>query len=132
MEKQLQYIKDYYERAWKAIVEKDFKTATKVLYREMSMKLYDMSLNIEYLQLEKKPNFTEEEARLFVIKEELQHLIKKVSTALKEESGVTDEEAIDGEDMSETELLKLEEQEKVDIEDDSLDAGILDDNYKEY
>ncbi len=53
MKDTLERIKDYYERALKAIKKQDFKEATKILYKEMSMKLYDISVNIEYLKLEK-------------------------------------------------------------------------------
>lgn len=100
MEKHLIKIKDYYERAWKAIAEKNFKEATKILYKEMSMKLYDISINIEYLKLESKPDFTEEEKRLLVMKEELKHLISKVSKALAVESGISDD-TISEEDLPE-------------------------------
>ncbi len=94
MRENLEKIKEYYERVWKCIVEDDFKGATNILYREMPIKLYDLSLNILY------NNET--------TSEELQNLIRKVDNALVEESMDEDSVEDNDEDILEESEIKDE------------------------
>lgn len=109
----LNKINDYYKKAWDFIYIKDFRSATKVLYEDMPVKLYDTSISI----LNNRNNTFSNE--------ELKHLINKVDKALCEYSGTSDD-IIPEEDLpEETELEIPEIIEPLVIDDEIIDSRII-------
>jgi hypothetical protein len=84
-------IKDYYEKAWLLIKKNDYKSATKVIYDEMGIKLYDIAVDIQSMS---KIVLGDQEEGLYKLKKALKSLIYKVDKALCEESvsGFDDQE----------------------------------------
>lgn len=75
-------LKDYYSRALSLIQKNDYEGATKVLYKEMSMDLYDSSMDILFNR-----NLESVDANF----EELKQLIKLVDDKLSKYSFKEDE-----------------------------------------
>ena len=65
-------IEKYYNRALKAIQHKDYKKAFKILHNEMSIDLYDESLNILFNR-----NINKENLKLKDLIEKVDNLINK-------------------------------------------------------
>lgn len=107
MKKNLLVINKYYSKAWKLIQDNDIDSATKVIYNDLSMKLYDLSLDI--LDFKRKLNPDEPDFQLKALFEKTRHLIQKVDKKLYEIS-----------EMSLKELKQLEEQQLSELEEDKF------------
>ena len=81
-------IREYYQQALNAIKKSDFKTAVNIIYNQMGMNLYDISLDIQYSNNELIDNIDKKLSDLneYIVDKQLKRLIFKVNQALCKES----------------------------------------------